>query len=31
MARVKVRKVTKSWMKVQPDHMDEVKVGVRLH
>ena len=31
MARVRVREVTKSWMRVKPDHMDEVKVVVRHH
>ena len=29
MARVKVRKVTKSWMKLRPDRMDEVKEVIR--
>ena len=31
MARVRVSEVTKSWMRVEPDHMDKVKVVVRHH
>ena len=31
MARVKIRKLTKSWMKVRPDHRVEEKVVVRHH